>query len=330
MTWSRFLPAGIFVILVVFLGIGLTRDPSILPTEMIDRDLPRFELEELRDETLTVTRAELVGEVSLVNVFGSWCVACLQEHPTLMNLARDDTVRIVGINWRDKRDDALNWLTRHGDPYEIIVFDKQSDLAIELGVTGAPETFVVDAAGRIRYKQIGPITPDVWRDTIRPVLDAIAAEAPTVPKPAEIVEDLLPNAMAEEAVLTDPELIAMRTEAVSKTLRCVVCQNQSIYDSNAPLAQDMRRLVRKRVIAGDSDDEARAYLRSSYGDYVLMSPPLQLNTLLLWIAPLLLMLGGGWWFMRRRRPAQPVEDLGMSAEDAARVQAVLAERDATS
>ena len=86
MTWSRFLPAGIFVILVVFLGIGLTRDPSVLPTEMIDRDLPRFELEELRDETRTVTRADLVGEVSLVNVFGSWCVACLQEHPTLMDL----------------------------------------------------------------------------------------------------------------------------------------------------------------------------------------------------------------------------------------------------
>ena len=159
MTWSRFLPAGIFVILVVFLGIGLTRDPSVLPTEMIDRDLPRFELEELRDETRTVTRTDLVGEVALVNVFGSWCVACLQEHPTLMNLSRDGTVRIVGINWRDKRGEALNWLTRHGDPYETIVFDEQSDLAIELGVTGAPETFVIDAAGRIRYKQIGPITP---------------------------------------------------------------------------------------------------------------------------------------------------------------------------
>ena len=189
---------------------------------------------------------------------------------------------------------------------------------------------MLDAAGRIRYKQIGPITPDVWLDTIRPVLDAIAAEAPFVPKPADLDDSPLPNAMPDTAVLSDPELIAMRTEAVSKTLRCVVCQNQSIYDSNAPLAQDMRRLVRKRVIAGDTDDEARAYLRSSYGDYVLMTPPLQLNTILLWLAPLLLMLGGGWWFMKRRREGQPAANQTMSAEDAARVRAALAERDTAS
>ena len=177
MKLSRLLPVGLFGVLVIFLAIGLTRDPSIIPTEMIDREMPAFELPELRDEAITVSQADLVGEVTLVNVFGSWCVACLQEHPTLMQLSRDQTVRIVGINWRDDREDALAWLVKHGDPYEAIVFDAESELVIEIGVTGAPETFVLDPAGRIRYKQIGPITPEVWTKTIRPVIDAIEAEA---------------------------------------------------------------------------------------------------------------------------------------------------------
>ena len=177
MKLSHLLPVGLFGVLVIFLAIGLTRDPSVIPTEMIDREMPVFELSELRDEAVTVSQDDLVGEVTLVNVFGSWCVACLQEHPTLMELSRDDTVRIVGINWRDDREEALAWLAKHGDPYESIVFDAESELVIEIGVTGAPETFVLDPSGRIRYKQIGPVTPEVWTKTIRPVIDAIERES---------------------------------------------------------------------------------------------------------------------------------------------------------
>lgn len=177
MTWSRMLPVGVFLVLAVFLAIGLTRDPSVIPTEMIDREMPQFELPELRQEAVTLSTEDLIGETVLVNVFGSWCVACLQEHPTLMQLSRDNTVRIVGVNWRDERDDALAWLAKHGDPYADIVFDAESDLVIEMGVTGAPETFVLDPSGRIRYKQVGPITPEVWKGTIRPVIDAIARES---------------------------------------------------------------------------------------------------------------------------------------------------------
>ncbi len=324
MAWSRFIPAGAFVILVVFLGIGLTRDPSLIPTEMINRDMPAFELTELYDETQRVTDTDLIGEPALVNVFGSWCVACLQEHPTLMQLNQDDTVRIVGVNWRDGRDDAIKWLQRHGDPYETIIFDGESDLAIEMGVTGAPETFILDRTGRIRFKQIGPITSDVWRETIRPVLDALAAEELTTPAPVRVESDAVVDFDVENIVLTDLDLIGARTETVSKTLRCVVCQNQSIYDSNAPLAQDMRRLVRKRVVAGDSDEEVRDYMRYRYGDYVLMSPPLQLNTFLLWLAPLALVLVGGIWFVLRGRNAAPTVDDTLTEADRNRVAAALA------
>lgn len=125
----------------------------------------------------------------------------------------------------------------------------------------------------------------------------------------------------------DAEEIDTRTEAVSKTLRCVVCQNQSIYDSNAPLAEDMRRLVRKRVIAGDSDDQVRDYLRNRYGDYVLMSPPLQLNTILLWVGPALLVLLGGVWFVMRLRAKPATGAMSLSDEDRARIAAALADRD---
>jgi cytochrome c biogenesis protein CcmG/thiol:disulfide interchange protein DsbE len=324
MAWSRFIPAGAFVILVVFLGIGLTRDPSLIPTEMINRDMPAFELTELYDETQRVTDTDLIGEPALVNVFGSWCVACLQEHPTLMQLNQDDTVRIVGVNWRDGRDDAIKWLQRHGDPYETIIFDGESDLAIEMGVTGAPETFILDRTGRIRFKQIGPITSDIWRETIRPVLDALAAEELTTPAPVRVESDAVVYSDVENIVLTDRDLIGARTETVSKTLRCVVCQNQSIYDSNAPLAQDMRRLVRKRVVAGDSDEEVRDYMRYRYGDYVLMSPPLQLNTFLLWLAPLALVLVGGIWFVLRGRNAAPTVEDTLTEADRKRVAAALA------
>jgi len=176
MTLSRLLPVGIFMILVGFLAIGLTRDPSVIPTEMIDRDMPSFELPELREDGVSISQTDLIGETMLVNVFGSWCVACLQEHPTLMNLSQADRLKIVGVNWRDDREDSLAWLVRHGDPYDAIIFDAESDLVIEMGVTGAPETFILDPKGRIRYKQIGPITEEVWRDTIRPVIVQIEAE----------------------------------------------------------------------------------------------------------------------------------------------------------
>lgn len=135
---------------------------------------------------------------------------------------------------------------------------------------------------------------------------------------------------AQELSEAPVENVDARTKAISKTLRCVVCQNQSIYDSNAPLAEDMRRLVRKRVEAGDSDDETREYLRARYGDYVLMSPPLQMNTLLLWMGPFLLILLGGVWFLMRLRGSEAAPVAALSDEDRARVAAALADEDEAS
>jgi len=130
---------------------------------------------------------------------------------------------------------------------------------------------------------------------------------------------------AQDAAAPNAAEIEGRTETISKTLRCVVCQNQSIYDSNAPLAEDMRKLVKKRVEAGDSDDEVREYLRDRYGDYVLMSPPLQTNTILLWAGPAILVLLGGLWFLLRLRRQPVASKADLSDEDRARIAAALSD-----
>ncbi|MEM9600971.1 MAG: DsbE family thiol:disulfide interchange protein, partial [Pseudomonadota bacterium] len=154
--FKALIPLGLFLGLAIFFAIGLTRDPSKLPSELIDRPLPPFNEVTLDGDPIAHT--DLIGEVALINVFGSWCVACLAEHPLFMELAKDTDFTMIGLNWRDTREKAQAWLDRHGDPYDRIVFLEDSRVIIDLGVTGAPETFVIDAQGRIRYKHVGIVT----------------------------------------------------------------------------------------------------------------------------------------------------------------------------
>ncbi len=172
MRWRAIWPLAFLAALILAFAVGLSRDPRILPSELIDRPFPAFELRNLED-TQTLTRDDLVGQVSLVNVFGSWCVACEVEHPQLMAL-RGGPVRMIGIDWRDTRANANRWLARNGNPYDLIIFDPDSDLIVDLGVTGAPETFVIDASGNIRYKHVGIITPEDWAERLEPLVAALA------------------------------------------------------------------------------------------------------------------------------------------------------------
>ncbi|MBR9834188.1 MAG: DsbE family thiol:disulfide interchange protein [Alphaproteobacteria bacterium] len=174
--WTRLLPIALFFGLMAFLIVGLQRDPKILPSELINRQVPDFALPDLVASRGQVSDEDLRGQVHLLNVFGSWCAACEVEHPYLMQISARSDITLIGVNWRDTREAAKGWLDELGDPYERIIFDPDSQLAIDLGVTGAPETFVVDANGRVRYKFVGVITDRVMRDTIDPVLAIIAAE----------------------------------------------------------------------------------------------------------------------------------------------------------
>lgn len=175
--WTRILPILLFLGLMAFLAFGLKRDPRVLPSELIDRQMPEFALSELHIPEATVSDLDFRGHVSLVNVFGSWCAACFVEHPKLVRLSQREDFQLIGINWRDDRTAAVAWLERFGDPYDRIAFDPDSELAIDLGVTGAPETFIVDADGRVRYKYVGIITDEAMRDKIDPILRIIAEEA---------------------------------------------------------------------------------------------------------------------------------------------------------
>lgn len=168
------IPFGIFAVLVVLFVVGLGLDPREVPSPLIDKPAPEFELPRLHDPEETFGRADLLGNgVSLVNVWASWCTACRQEHPFLMDLSRQGAIPIYGLNYKDERADALGWLRRFGDPYAASAFDHDGRVGIEWGVYGVPETFIVDGRGTIRYKHIGPLNEQVWQEKIMPIIDDI-------------------------------------------------------------------------------------------------------------------------------------------------------------
>ncbi|PIQ52056.1 MAG: DsbE family thiol:disulfide interchange protein [Comamonadaceae bacterium CG12_big_fil_rev_8_21_14_0_65_59_15] len=168
--WTAYIPLMIFAVMAVFLGIGLTMDPREIPSPLIGKPVPQFNLPAVKGRTLGLATADLRGQVSLVNVFASWCVACREEHPHWVELAKKNIVPIHGLNYKDKPDDAQAWLDQLGDPYTRTGVDRDGRVGIDWGVYGVPETFVVDRNGRIAYKHIGAITPEVLRDKLLPLV----------------------------------------------------------------------------------------------------------------------------------------------------------------
>lgn len=174
---AGYLPLAVFFVMAVFLGIGLTLNPREVPSPLIGKPVPQFSLPPVQGRTLGLATADLKGQVALVNVFASWCVACREEHPVLLELAKKGIVPIHGLNYKDKPADAQGWLDELGDPYTRTGADISGRVAIDWGVYGVPETFVVDRNGVIAYKQIGPVTPKVLEDTILPLVRKLQAGA---------------------------------------------------------------------------------------------------------------------------------------------------------
>ena len=195
---KRFLiPLGIFLVLVVFLAVGLNRDPHEVPSPLVGKPAPEFRLEQLGAAGKTFSPADMRGQVWLLNVWASWCVSCRAEHPLLVAFAKQGGVPIVGLNYKEVRGDgetdvkklaagaeasltrqrADAWLTRHGNPYTLSVLDMDGRVGIDYGVYGVPETYLIDKKGVIRFKQIGPITPDALEKKILPLARQLAAES---------------------------------------------------------------------------------------------------------------------------------------------------------
>jgi len=168
---NRFLlPLVAFIVLVIFLGIGLNLKPREVPSPLIDKPAPAFRVPQLYEETKTIAPEDMRGKVWLFNVWASWCVTCREEHPLLVELARQNIVPIYGLNYKDKREAAFAWLAERGNPYVVTAFDREGNVGIDYGVYGVPETFVIDKLGVIRYKQIGPVTAEALRDKIIPLV----------------------------------------------------------------------------------------------------------------------------------------------------------------
>jgi cytochrome c biogenesis protein CcmG/thiol:disulfide interchange protein DsbE len=164
------LPLGVFILLLVFLGVGLNLNPHEVPSPLIGKPAPAFNLPALDNPAATFAQKDMLGKVWLLNVWASWCVACREEHPLLVEFSRTGAVPIVGLDYKDARVDGMRWLQDMGNPYQTVAFDAEGRVGIDYGVYGVPETYVIDRQGVIRYKQIGPITPEILRDKVMPLV----------------------------------------------------------------------------------------------------------------------------------------------------------------
>ena len=168
---ARFLiPLAIFLVLVAFLAVGLKLNPREVPSPLIGKPAPAFQLARLDKPSEVVKLEDLRGKVWLLNVWASWCVACMQEHPVLVEFSKSGTLPIYGLNYKDTREAALGWLGKNGNPYSVSIVDADGRVGIDYGVYGVPETFLIDKQGVIRFKQIGPVTPEVLQDQILPLV----------------------------------------------------------------------------------------------------------------------------------------------------------------
>jgi cytochrome c biogenesis protein CcmG/thiol:disulfide interchange protein DsbE len=163
-------PLALFGVLVVFLAMGLQHDPHEVPSPLINKAAPAFKVPQLILADQAFSPADMKGKVWMLNVWSSWCVACREEHPVLVELARSQLVPVIGLDYKDQRVDALNFLKKHGDPYNLSAFDGDGRVGIDYGVYGVPETLIIDKKGVIRHKQIGPVTTEALEKTILPLI----------------------------------------------------------------------------------------------------------------------------------------------------------------
>jgi cytochrome c biogenesis protein CcmG, thiol:disulfide interchange protein DsbE len=171
---SRFVwPLVAFAVLVGVFVVGLTKDPSRIPSPLLQNPAPHFELQSLQDADVMVGSANYAGQMVLVNIWATWCPGCRQEHGFLLELAREGAIPIFGLNWRDDRSEALSWLQTLGNPYMATAFDADGRVGIDWGAYGAPETFLIDQDGVVIYKHIAPLTREIWERDFVPLLSAV-------------------------------------------------------------------------------------------------------------------------------------------------------------
>ncbi|ASJ74945.1 DsbE family thiol:disulfide interchange protein [Granulosicoccus antarcticus] len=172
----KLLPLALFLALAGFLAKGLTLNPTELPSPLIDKEAPAFVVDRLPATDGQFDSRDMAGQVWVLNVWASWCGPCVQEHPFLTELAEQRPVPVVGLNYKDQPEDSLPWLARLGNPFSDVLDDRRGDVGLDFGVYGVPETFIMDKAGRVRYKHVGPVDGQALQETLLPVIDQLMAE----------------------------------------------------------------------------------------------------------------------------------------------------------
>ncbi len=172
---KAFWTLGVFIALVVLLAVGLRLNPREVPSPLIGKPAPTFDLPLLNEPDKQFSEKTMLGKVWIMNVWASWCPPCLVEHPVVTQMARSGIAPVIGLNYKDTREDALPWLKRNGDPFQLIAFDGNGRIGIDYGVYGVPETYVIDRQGIIRYKHIGPLTPDIVTKEMEPLVKDLNA-----------------------------------------------------------------------------------------------------------------------------------------------------------
>ena len=172
----RFIPLILFIVLAVVLYRGLFLNPQAMPSALVGKVMPEFTLQDLHDPNISLTKADLTGELHLINVWATWCPSCRYEHPYFLELAKSKRFKLYGLNYKDEREAAKQWLEKLGDPYLFSIFDPLGKLGMDLGVYAAPETFVIDHQGIIRKRYAGPIDANVWQKEFEPLIQVIEQE----------------------------------------------------------------------------------------------------------------------------------------------------------
>ena len=168
-------PFVIFIALAGVLFFALGQDPKLLPSAKLGKPFPDFQLPALHQPEKMLSKADLLGQVVLVNVWATWCISCLVEHPVLSKLSQSGVV-IYGLNYKDVRTASIVFLKNHGNPYQEVFFDEKGSLGLDLGVYGAPETYFLDQKGQVRYRHIGVISPDIWQNKLEPIYQGLIQE----------------------------------------------------------------------------------------------------------------------------------------------------------
>ena len=171
---KRFLlPLGLFLGLMIFLAVGLRLNPREIPSPLIGKPAPAFSLARLDDPARTISTGDMAGQVWLLNVWASWCASCRVEHPVLMDFAKSQAIAMIGLDYKDQRDEGSKWLREHGNPYLVSAFDADGRVGIDYGVYGVPETFIIDKKGVIRMKFTGPLTSEAIRTRLLPLIEEL-------------------------------------------------------------------------------------------------------------------------------------------------------------